>query len=186
MPYQGNNLTTLSHKLYVARGLAGADTPIDLTTEGDFAQMPSDVLDILRDDIITPKDAPVFAETPANGLLFSIAATAAADKDLNWRLLAWRNENGPAEIVANGTARTGSQAVVVYPHGVATATAYWCDTIVITAEYWPKEIEATAAGGDSVSKLFLDACGYRYFKMEITLPGAGNDITLAAVFYGYF
>ena len=184
--YYGNQLTTLSHKLYVARGLAGADTPVDLTSEGDFAQLPSDVLDLFKSDIVTPKDSHIFPESVANGLLFSFAATAAADKDLNWRLLAWRNENGPAEIVANGTARTGTQAVVVYPHGVATATAYWCDTIVVTNEYWPKEIEATAAGGNSVSKLFLDSCGYRYFKMEITLPGAGNDITLAAVFYGYF
>ncbi len=180
------NLTTLSHKYYVARGLAGADTPVDLTSAGDFAQLPSDVLDLAKNDILVPVDTPTLARSEKNGLLFSIAATAAADKDLNWRLLAWRNDNGMAEIVADGTARTGTQAVVIYPHGVATATAFWCDTIVVSNEYWPKEIEATAAGGNSVSKLFLDSCGYRYWKMEITLPGAGNDITLAAVFYGYF
>ena len=186
MAYQGNNLTTLSHQYNVARGLAGADTPLDLTTKGNFAQKPSDVLDLFKVDIVTPKDAPVFAESIVNGICFTFAATAAADKDLNWRLLAWRNSNGPAEIVANGTARTGSQAVVAYPHGVTTATAYWCDTIVVSNEYWMKEIEATAAGGDSVSNLWMDTCGYRYWKMEITLPGAGNDITLAAVFYGYW
>lgn len=186
MSYSKNHLTTLSHQYHVARGLAGADTPIDLTSAGDFAQMPSDVLDLAKSDVINPVDKLEFTESVANGLLFIFAATAAADRDLNWRLLAWRNGNGHAEIVANGTARTGTQAVITYPHGVATATAYWCDTIVVSNEYWPKELEATAAGGNSISKLFLDSCGYRYWKMEITLPGAGNDITLASVFYGYF
>ena len=185
--HQGNALTTIYHSCYVARGLAGADTPVDLTTEGDFEQLPSDVLDLLRSDIVNPRDTPVFPEIQTAGLLFSFAATAAADKDLNWRLLAWKNENGPAEIVAYGTARTGTQAVVKWPHNNSTATnAFWCDTIVITDDYWPKEIEATAAGGNSISKLFIDSCGYRYFKMEVTLPGIGNDITLASVYYNYF
>ena len=128
------------------------------------------MLDLLKKDIVDPRDASVFAETPANGLCFMFFGTILADKDMAWRLLAWRNENGPAEIVADGTATTGSQAVVKYPHnGLPEETdSFWCDTIVISNEYWMKEIEATAAGGDSVSKLFIDACGYRYFKMEIT------------------
>jgi hypothetical protein len=189
MAYQGNNLTTLSHKLYVARGLAGFDTQIDLTTAGNAEQRPTTgVLDILRDDIINPKDTPVFAETPINGVCFMFMGTAAADKNMAWRLLAWRNENGPAEIVANGTAITGTQAVVKYPHnGVdEETTTFWCDTITLTAESWPKEIETTdTTGNNSIAKLFLDACGYRYFKMEITATGA-DDVTEAACYYGYF
>ena len=186
MAFQGNNLTTPLHKLYVARGMATFDTAIDLTSASDAKQRPSTgVLDISRRDIVTPNDAPVIAETSANGLCFMFMGTAAADKDMAWRLLAWKNENGPAEIVAYGTATTGSQAVVTYPHNGATATnAYWCDTIVITAEYWMKEVEATAAGGNSISKLFFDACGYRYFKMEITTTG--DPVTNSAVYYGYF
>ena len=185
MGFQGNNLTTLSHQYFVARGLAGADTPIDLTTAGDFAQLPSDVLDLFAKDIVSPVDTPVFPESVVNGICFIFAATAAHSKNIDWRLLAWRNSNGPAEIVANGTAETGTQAVVTYPHGVTTATAFWCDNIVISNEYWMKEIEATAIGGNSISKLWMDTTGYRYWKMEITLP-VSNPATLAACFYGYF
>ena len=186
MAYNHNHLTTLSHQYHVARALAGADTSIDLTTVGDFAQLPSDVLDLFKADIVSPIAAPVFAESVVNGICFIFAATAAHTKFIDWRLIAWRNSNGPAEIVANGTAETGTQAVVTYPHNGATATnAYWCDNIVITNEYWMKDIEATATAGNSISKLWMDTCGYRYWKMEVTLPVV-NPATLAAVFYGYW
>lgn len=183
--FSNNSLTTWSHPYFVARALAGADTPLDLTTASDAAQRPIDALDIFTKDVVSPVDSPVFPESVVNGICFAFAATAAASKNIDWRLLAWRNGNGPAEIVANGTAETGTQAVVVYPHGVATATAFWCDNIVITNEFWMKEIEATATGGNSISKLWMDTCGYRYWKMEITLP-VSNPATLAACFYGYF
>ncbi len=187
--YYANQLTTISHPYRVARALAGFDTLIDLTAASDAAQRPSDVLDLLAVDIVTPKDVSVFPETVVNGICFIFAGSHGSDadnKDLAWRLLAWRNSNGPAEIVADGTAKTGTQAVVTYPHnGNATgALVNWCDTIVITNEYWPKEMEATAAGGDSISKLFLDTAGYRYWKMEITT--SGTPIVNSAVFYGYF
>ena len=178
-----NYLTTLSHQYHVARALAGADTPLDLTTEGDFNNMPDDVLDLFTADVVTPRDSPVFPELVANGISFIFAATNAHSLNLNWRLLAWRNGNGPAEVVANGTAETGTQAVVTYPHGTTTSTAYWCDNIVVSNEYWMKTLEATATGGNSISKLWFDACGYRYFKMEITFP-VSNPAILAAVFYG--
>ncbi len=185
--YQANYLTTISHPYFVARGLAGADTLVTLASEGDFAQLPSDTLDLLRDDIVTPKDAPVFPELIANGISLILAGTHASDadnKNLNWRLLLWRNSNGPAELVADGTAKTGTQQVIIYPHGVATTTANWCDTIVISNNYWIKEIKSTSTtGNDSVAKLWLDVAGYRYVKMEITLPGGGSDIVNSAVFY---
>ena len=58
--------------------------------------------------------------------------------------------------MATGTGILGSQAVVKYPHNAAPATnKFWADTLVITNEYWMKEIEATAAGGNSVSKMML-------------------------------
>jgi hypothetical protein len=181
-----NYLTTYSAPYFVARAMAGADTSVDLTAEGDFAQLPSDVLDLFKKDIVSPVDVPLIPESKANGICFIFAATAAHSKNIDWRLLSWRNSNGPAEIVANGTAETGTQAVVKYPHNGATATnAFWCDNIAVTNEYWMKEIEATATGGNSISKLFLDTCGYRYWKMEITLP-VSNPATLAACFYGLF
>ncbi len=186
--YVSNYLTTYSGPYHVARALGGADTPIDLTTEGNFAQKPDEsqgVLDLFKEDVLFPVDAPVFPETKINGICFIFAATAAHSKLIDWRLIAWRNSNGPAEIVANGTAETGTQAVVIYPHNVVTATAFWCDNIVISNEYWMKEIEATAVSGNSISKLWMDTIGYRYWKMEITLP-VSNPAILAACFYGFF
>ena len=169
------NLTTKSHKLYVARQEAVADNTFtaNLATQGNFAQKPSgalDVLDIIRLDpnASEEKDPKVIANSVANGLVFTFAGGAAADAVFSWKIYGWRNENGPAELLADGTGVLGTQAVVKYPHNGATATSkFWADTLVVENEYWIKEVEATASGNNSVSKVWFDTCGYRYFYVEI-------------------
>ena len=167
---------TLTHKLYVARQEAVANTDFsdNLATQGDFANKPSnafDVLDIIRLDptVSSVKDPKIFPETIINAIMFSFAGRNANDDEFSWKVYAWRNDNGPAELVCDGTGILGSQAVVKYPHNGMTATnRFWADTIIVDNERWMKEVEGTTDGGDSISKLWFDACGYRYFFVEIT------------------
>jgi hypothetical protein len=72
--------------------------------------------------------------------------------------------------LAVGTGELGTQAVVTYPHNGVTATnKFWADNLVITYENWPKDLEATDTGNsNSVASVWMDDCGYRYWKVEIT------------------
>lgn len=167
-----SNLTTLSHKLRIARNEANEDAALlDLTSEGNYAGKPSvlgatgiGIVDLLADKFAGE------TEMDVNGIEFMFCGGSAAGKTFGWRLLAWRNSNGPARLLAVGTGELGTQAVVAYPHNGATATnKFWADNLVITYENWPKDLEATDTGNsNSVASVWMDDCGYRYWKVEIT------------------
>jgi hypothetical protein len=187
------NLTTPSHKIYPLRATGPEDTLLDLTTAGDFAQKPATAVDLLQDSLDwTDNSSGTPAVTnilKANGIEINIAGSTAAGRNVIWYLTAWRNENGPAKRVAQGTATTGTQAVVKWPHnGAAIANTFWCDTIVVTWENWLKEVEATDAGNsNSVASLWMDTCGYRYWKMEFrTTEADATALTNLTAFYGRF
>ncbi len=183
------NLTTPSHKIFVARAEAAANTTFSdtLATKGDFANKPSGTIDILDPAFLDPTTqvsggVNVIAKSEINGITFSFAGGDADDDAFTWTIFAWRNENGPATIVTDGTGILGSQAVVKYPHnGVAATNKFWADTLVISNDRWFKEIEATSVGGNSVSHVWMDAVGYRYFYVEI--PTA---VGVMASYFGYF
>jgi len=194
------NLTTLSQKLRIARNEADEDsTLLDLTTSGDYANKPSvlgstgvGVIDLLAEDTESA------TEMDANGIEFMFCGGSAAAKTFGFRILAWRPGNGPARLCAVGTGELGTQAVVTYPHngnatgvtsgGVFTAEdRFWADNLVITYENWPKDVEATDTGNsNSVASVWIDDCGYRYWKVEIT-DADGSTGTKAgdiAVYWG--
>ncbi len=182
-------LKTLTHKLYVARQEAAANTTFSdtLATAGDFANKPSDAIDVLDVIRLDPNssaelDPKVIAISDINGIVFYFAGGDANDDAFTWKIYAWRNENGPAELVADGTGILGSQAVVKFPHNsVAVANKFWADTLVVSNERWIKDVEATTAGGNSVSKVWIDTAGCRYFYVEI--PTAVGDMS---VYLGYW
>jgi len=169
------SLKTTVHKLFVARQEAAYNTTFSgtLATKGDFANKPTttfDVLDLIKLDpsIGSQTDPKVLAETKVNGIIFYFMGGDADLDAFTWKIYGWRNENGPAEIVADGTGVLGSQAVVRYPHNSEIATSkFWADTLVVSNDRWMKKVEATTDGGDSVSKVWFDICGYRYFYVEI-------------------
>lgn len=188
------NLTTPSHKIWPMRATGAEDTLLDLATAGDFAQRPTTgVLDLLKDNLEWTDNS---TETPAlthdlqaNGVEFYIAGSTAAGRNALWYLTAWRNENGPAKRVAEGTITTGTQAVVRWPHnGVEVANTFWCDTITITNENWVKEVEATDDGSlNSVASLWMDAAGYRFFMFEFrTTEADATALTNLTAYYGRF
>lgn len=175
------------------RATGPEDTLLDLTTAGDFANKPTDTVDLLKDALewsghSSERDGTTH-DTETNGLEIYIAASTAHSKTMNWYLTAWRNENGPAKRVAQGTATTGTQAVVTYPHNGATiANMFWCDQIVVTWENWLKDVEATDEDGNSnsVGSLWLDACGYRFWLIEFITTGTTAPATNIVAYYGRF
>lgn len=182
-------LESLTHKLFVARREAVANTTFSdtLATAGDFAGKPSTAIDILEPEFLDPSisgdtNPSVFAKTKVNGIVFSFAGGDADDDAFTWKIFAWKNENGPAKLVADGTGILGSQTVVKYPHNDKTATnKFWADTIVVSNEYWVKEVESTGVGGNSINEVWFDMGGYRYFYVEIpTSVGAMSS------YFGYF
>ena len=199
MPYQGNNLTTLSHRLFVARGEAdengavGAPAAIVLATAGDFAQKPATALDLFRKDLLAPRDAHIFPEMVQNGISFMFSGGSAADKTFTYNIYVWGNENGPAMHILQGTGTLGTQEVVVYPHnGVATGVGedrYWADTLSLTWESWVKEVEVTeTTGRNSIAQVWFDAAGVRYVFVEIADAdgSTGTQAGDVAVYYRYF
>lgn len=183
-------LGTLAYKLFVARAAATEDTLLDLATKGDFAQKPTTALDLLKRSIAV---SPEVEQTPPvrplmyqNGIGFMFAGSTAHSKTFNWHLKTWLNENGPAKYVATGTGILGTQAVVKYPHNnTAVANMFWADTVVVTWFDWYKEVKATtpATAVNSISEVWLDAAGWRYWLMEIITTGTADPATAIAVYY---
>lgn len=189
-------LTTLSHKLYVARqeadenGAADAPDIFVLATEGNFAQKPSTALDLQKKDLFIPQSLIGPAVLIQNGLAFSFMGGAAADKTFTYDIFTWANENGPAKHTVNGTGILGTQQVVVYPHnGVAATSKFWADTLVVTWENHPKEVESTdTTGHNSVAEVWLDGTGLRYWFIQISSAdgSTGTEAGNISCFYRYF
>ncbi len=187
------NLTTPSHKIWPMRATGAEDTLLDLTSKGDFANKPSTgVLDLLKDNVEwtgnSTENSSLTHDLETNGMDIYIAGSSAHSKTLNWYLTAWRNENGPAKRVAEGTATTGTQAMVKYPHNsVPVADMYWCDSITVTFENWLKDVESTDSGNsNSVASLWFDTAGYRYWLMEFRTTGTSAPATNIVSYYGRF
>lgn len=187
-------LTTLSQKLRIARNEANEDTTLlDLTTLGNYANRPVilgatgiGVIDLLGEEVISA------TEMKANGIEFFFCGGSAANKTFGYRILAWKPANGFARLAVVGTGILGTQAVIRYPvvpgggDGPAT-NKFWANTLVITNENWPKEVEATDSGNfESVASVWLDDCGYRFWKVEITDADnvTGTEAGNIAVYWG--
>jgi len=183
-------LRTLAHELVIARELAAKDatlgTEIDMTTEGDYAQKPTATTSYLGAFDVHPTDQK--GAIRVNGLAFSFLGTGGADYAFKWRLYTWRAANGPIHQVAAGTGTLGTQGVIKFPHNGATApTSLWADTLTVTWYNWYKEVTSTdETGHNTQAEIWLDACGYKWWYIEIDDPDAGDAATTVGAYYGYF
>jgi len=176
-PHATKQLQTIHSPYILLRDAANEDTSlVTLATAGDFANKPSGAMQLDAD---------------ANGVAIIICGGAAADKTLAWKAYGWRRNNGPAEMIAYGTATLGTQQVVKYPDtGTApAATKFWADTIAITEQAWLATVwTADAEGNNRVGKLCFDYCGYEWLYVEITsADGAtGTEAGLVSVYFAYY
>jgi hypothetical protein len=163
-------LTTLTNKLRIARNEANEDTTLlDLTTLGDYGNMPAligdtgiGVFSLLREE----HESEILMT--ANGVELFFCAGGATGRTFAWRLLSWRVQ-GPAQLMAIGTAELGTQAVTRYPHNAEVATdRFWADHLTVTWYNWPKRVKATDAGNsNSAAAIWWDCCGRPFYKVEI-------------------
>lgn len=188
-------LTTLTHQLRIARNEANEDAALlDLTSEGDYAQMPAilGATGVGVIDIVGERHESTI-EVPVNGIEFYFCGGNLDGRKFGYRILAWKTANGPARAVAwsgGDTCFLGTQKVVKYPHNGNTATnKYWSDHLVVGNYNWPKRVRATDVGiFNSVGSIWFDACGYRFFKVEITNADGvtGTEAGNMAVYWSFW
>ncbi len=96
------NLTTPTHKLFVARaeadenGAAGAPAIFVNATAGDFASKPSGTVDVLDPSFLNPtteieKAVSIIANSKVNGIAFSFMGGSAAGKTFTADFFTWAN-----------------------------------------------------------------------------------------------
>jgi len=195
------NLTTPTHKLFVARaeadenGASGAPAIFVNATAGDFASKPTSVLDALDVGFLDPtteveKCVSVIANSKVNGIAFSFMGGSAEGKTFTIDIYTWANENGPAKHTVNATAELGTQQVVKYPHNSVTATdKFWADKMTIVWENHVKEVESTdKVGRNSVGEIWLDLSGLRYVFIQISNAdgSTGTEAGDVSAFFRYF
>ena len=153
--------------------------------------MPATTLDLQKLDLFSPREVKHLAKMKQNGLVFSFMGSSAAGKTFTYDIFTWGNENSPARHAVNGTGILGTQQVIVYPHNnEATVTdRFWADTLLVTSESWPKNVESTdEVGRNTVAEVWLDNIGSRYWFIQISGAdgSTGDEAGDISVFYRYF
>lgn len=189
-------LGTISHALNVARLEGNEDaSPLNLTTSGDFANKPAGALDLKELSVFETDKQTILgpAILKPNGVEFLFAGGSAAGKTFGWNLFAWRNDNGMARQLAQGTGELGTQAVIKFPHDSVSPVSnrFWADKLIVTSSTlnWLKPIKSTdTAGNNTVASIWTDNTGYRYWHIEITNAdgSTGTEAGDISVFWGYF
>lgn len=172
-----NQQVTVHESYRVLRVEADEDTPIALTTAGNFAAKPASAIPFTTRG----------QQGTQNTIALAFSGGDTANDTFSWRIYGWRMSNGPAELIANGTGILGTQQVVIYPQGGATTNKFWADSLSVTTDYWMRTVAEQTVGGNSVAKLMFDFLGYEWIYVEITdADGAtgiqAGDIT---VYYSF-
>ena len=160
----------------VLRAEANEDAAsITIASEGDYAQKPAGAVKI----------GEMTDQAGCGPMLITFAAEGDVNDTFTWRKWLWAKDNGPAECAGYGTATLGSQLVVRYPNSAAAATGrYWADTISITQQYWPAEMETFDNGNDRMCKMAVDPLDAEWAYIEITnADGTGTQAANVSVYY---
>jgi hypothetical protein len=194
-------LTTISHKLFVARaeadenGASGAPAIFLNETASNFANKPSSTIDILDPSFLDPtievaKNVSVHPISKMNGIAFSFMGGSAADKTFMADFFTWANENGGAKHTANVSCELGTQQVVTYPHnGLAATNKFWADKMTLNWENHVKEVEVTDdVGRNSIGEIWFDLTGLRYVFIQISDAdgSTGTEAGDVSCFFRYF
>lgn len=132
---------------------------LDLTTEGDFDNMPSGAVHIPASELGGARERKI-------EIIF--CGGAAAGKTFDYRVYAWRANNGPAEFVCSGTGTLGTQAVVKYPHnGSAATNKFWAHSLSVTSRWIKSARTSDTSGNNEIAKLSFDLLHRAYLYVEI-------------------
>lgn len=164
-----NNLKTYNSPLNTLRNEADEDSsPLAITTESDFSLKRATSIKVNSDTKVSN----------VNAIQIQMCGGSADNKTFTWKLYGWRQGNGIATLMCDGTAVMGSMQVVKYPNSVgstaalaagATATSkFWADTIVISGNEFVKSFSVTDSGNNRAAILTGDLAGFNHLYLEIS------------------
>ena len=154
---------------------------LDLTSEGDFASMPSSAVPLRTKGDGTGHGG--------NAIEIVFCGGSAAGKTFTYKIYAWRRYNGMARMLATGTGTLGTQAVVLYPDSASTATSkYWADTLTVTYRWLSIVSSSDAVGNNETASLQCDFSGYEWIYVEITNAdgSTGDEAGDITAYYAYW
>jgi len=113
-----------------------------------------------------------------NDIIVTFLGTPAGQTAVfTWKLYGFRDTNGMAEEIANGTGNIGSVAATIHPiTGAAAAATFYADFLTIAAQYWPSQVSIVDIGeaGTGIAKITFDGLGIKYLLLELTTCDAGS------------
>lgn len=174
-------LDTVHADWKLLRAEADEDTAIDLTSAGDYDNIPSSAVPLRTADDGTGNGG--------NGIEIVFCGGSAANKTFTYKVYMWRRTNGMARMVVTGTGTLGTQAVVEYPSGDTATAKYWADILTVSRTNWMASAESTdETGHNEVASIKFDGCGYEWIYVEITsADGAtGNEAGDVSAYYSYY
>ena len=161
------------------RASAVEDTAIDLTTAGNFANMPAGAIQL--------RARPDGEGHGGNALELIFAGGATANETFTYKIYAWRRTNGVARMVATGTGTLGTQAVILFPSGTSGTSRLWADTLTVTKRWLTNVASTDIAGNNEVASLQFTTAGYEWFYVEITdASNTGSEAGNVSVWYSYY
>lgn len=122
---------------------------------------------------------------------FIICGGLAENDTFSYSLVGWAADNGPLQVICEGTGIIGTQDVVLYPDDNATATdIWWADTIVVTATTkWTKAeggangVSAFNAGANQIAVLQLYPQGLEWIQFVFhACDGSGTEASNLTVY----
>lgn len=174
-------LDTTRIEYRVLRAEADEDSStIDLTSEGNFANMPAGY-----EKIMIRNDG---GGSGVNMMELVFCGGSAADKTFTYTIYAWRTKNGMVRMFATGTGTLGTQAVVVYPQGGTATSKYWADTLTVSRTNFKPVVSSDESGNNECASLLFDTGGFQYFYVEISSADGvtGNEAGDVTAYYSYF
>ncbi|MDO8302236.1 MAG: hypothetical protein Q7T18_03250 [Sedimentisphaerales bacterium] len=172
--------TSQKHQGYVfVRGAVQAvdsnATLIDLTTEGDYTQIPAGAFEFSRD-----KDA-AMSDSRMVRFVSCITDDSGTDASYTVQYIGWRADNGAAEVLFSVVYTAGTQQVVKYPESRTTAcgvtTAYWAATAVKTERSIACDV--FNSGNNNIAVIECDMRGFVYVYPQVT--AISDAATLAGI-----
>jgi len=182
-----NALKTFNSTLQTLRLEGDEDTPLVISTAGAFSSKPATAIRVNSDG----------DNSRTNAVQIQMCGGSTDNDTFSWKLYAWRQGNGTATVICDGTAALGTMQVVEYPNEVGTGAGqgrgdtatskFWADTIVIGGNHFVKEWSVTDSGNNRSAILSGDLCGFNYLYLEVTeadgsTPQAGD---VSAFFAGW-
>ncbi len=110
----------------------------------------------------------------ANAIQILFYGTDADDEDATYILYGRHRGNGPIQHLLSGAVTLGGQLVTTDPLLLTAVTAYWADTITVTAGILADDAMVLDSGNDRIAELQVDVKSIQDLFCEFDLDGGSS------------